>query len=312
MRTDSLELLAVGLLGGSRLAERIELLLSHGGAGNPARSRFSGGFLAALVVVLVGALAIALSPAPRWIAFAQRAPGPGFEVASIKPGDPNTQQFSLLMAPGGRLSAKNASLRMLIGWAYDMRDYQISGGPGWVGADKYNVEAKPETGVSIPPGPNGAARVRLMTQSLLAERFKLSVHRETKQGSVYELVVAKGGPKLKQAKGGWFTSQGLRLGHGQVTGTAARISLLANRLSQEVGRPVLDRTGLPAAYDFSLKWTPDPVVQLGNGPDPATLPDTDGPSIFTAVQEQLGLKLQPAKGPVEVLVIDHAEKPDAN
>jgi bla regulator protein blaR1 len=308
------EALASGMFGGgSRLGERIELLLKSG-AGNPARSRLSGGLLAAALV----AFAIAVSPAPRWIAFAQRAPGPGFEVASIKPGDPDTQQFSILMAPGGRLSAKNASLRMLIGWAYDIRDYQISGGPGWVGANKYNVEAKPETGVSIPPGPNGAARVRLMTQSLLAGRFKLNVHRETRQGPVYELVVGKGGPKLKEAaKAGLFTSQGLQLGRGQVTGRAARVSQLANRLSQEVGRPVFDRTGLAATYDFSLKWTPDPVVQLGivqlgKGPDPATLPDTDGPSIFTALQEQLGLKLQPAKGPVEILIIDHAEKPDAN
>jgi uncharacterized protein (TIGR03435 family) len=128
------------------------------------------------------------------------------------------------------------------------------------------------------------------------------------------LLVAKGGPKLKEAtetvKG---SQQGLRTGRGQINGMAVPMSLLAQMLSQQLGRSVIDKTGLTAKYDFMLTWTPE-LGQFpgGDRPDAPPPPDPDGPSLFTAVQEELGLRLESAKGPVEILVIDHAEKASEN
>jgi uncharacterized protein (TIGR03435 family) len=252
--------------------------------------------------------------APHWIAFAQQKERPSFEVASVKPGDPNERRVSILMTPGGRFTTTNASLKMLIGFAYDVRNHQISGGPNWLDSEKYNIEAKPDNTVTIAPGPAGAPQIRLMTQSLLADRFKLTLHRETKEEPVYELLVAKGGPKLKEAtetaKG---AQQGLRTGRGEINGMAAPLSLLAQMLSQQLGRSVIDKTGLTAKYDFTLTWTPE-LGQFpgGDRPDAPPPPDPNGPSLFTAVQEELGLRLESTKGPVEILVIDHAEKASEN
>ena len=249
-------------------------------------------------------------------AFAQQPGRTAFEVASVKPGDPNERRVSLFIQPGGKLSTTNASLQMLIGFAYDVRDHQISGGPTWLDAAKFNIEAKAPSDARIPPGPDGAAELRLMLQSLLAERFKLVVHRETREQQVYNLAVDKAGLKMKEATNvGPGQPQGLRMtGRGDVTGTAAPVPLLINFLSQQLGRSVVDKTGLTGKYDFMLKWAPDPGTAAGPraGDDAAPPVDASGPSIFTAVQDELGLKLQSAKGPVEILVIDGPEKPDAN
>jgi bla regulator protein blaR1 len=310
----SRELLAVGIFGRSSLGNRIETLLKDGRqfSRHASATRVAASGLALLVFVIGGALA------PRWVAFAQQPDRPSFEVVSVKPGDPNARGVTLLMQPGGRLTATNATLKMLIGLAYDVRDHQLVGGPSWLGADKFNIEAKADSSSTIPLGPEGAAQIRLMTQSLLADRFKLTVHRESKEEQVYELVVAKSGFKLKEAADtGKQARQGLRLGRGQWTGTAASITLLTTQLAQQLGRSVLDKTDLAGRYDFELKWTPEPSQGGGPfggppGPDAPPPPDPNGPSIFTAIQEQLGLRLESTKGPVDVLVIDHAEKPDAN
>lgn len=137
-------------------------------------------------VKILGLLALAMA------AFAQQPDRPSFEVASIKPGDPNERRVSLFIQPGGKLSTTNASLQMMIGFAYDVRNHQISGGPNWLDSAKFNVEAKAPSTIEIPPGPDGAVQLRLMLQSLLAERFKLVVHRETRQQQVYDLVIDKG------------------------------------------------------------------------------------------------------------------------
>jgi uncharacterized protein (TIGR03435 family) len=151
-----------------------------------------------------------------------------------------------------------------------------------------------------------------MLQSLLAERFKLSLHTEIKQEPVYELTITNGGPKLKEVFGE-MKSPGVRLGRAQLTGTGVPMSTIARSLSQRLGRSVIDKTELTGRYDFDLTYTPDVVETSAPGTaGPDTPPDPNGPRIFTAVQEQLGLRLQSAKGPVEVLVIDHVEKPDAN
>jgi uncharacterized protein (TIGR03435 family) len=155
--------------------------------------------------------------------------------------------------------------------------------------------------------------MRLMLQSLLEERFKLRLHRESREEPVYELVVAGGGPRMKQAADSLKQPQrGLRMGRGQLTGTAAPISILINQISQQLGRSVIDKTGLTGQYDFELKWTPEFNQSQASPADPGPQPDLGGPSIFTAIQEQLGLKLESTKGPVEVIVIDSAEKPSEN
>jgi bla regulator protein blaR1 len=309
MRTESRELLAVGIFGGrSRVGDRIQLLLRRGRTFSP---HASGRGVTASTLVLA-ALLLAASLAPRWLAFAQQ---PSFEVASIKPGDPDSRRVSLGIRPGNHFGTTNASLKTLIGFAYDLRDHQISGGPNWLDSARFDIDAKPDPAVIIPKGPDGAGQMRLMVRSLLADRFKFAAHRESRQEQVYELVVDKGGLKMKEAAPlGPNQGFGLRMGRSELIGTGSPVALLANQLSQRLGRSVIDKTGLTAKYDFTLKWTPDPGPAAGK-PEPddgEPAPDPNGPSIFTAIQQDLGLKLQSAKGPVEVLVIDHAEKPDAN
>jgi bla regulator protein blaR1 len=310
------ELLASGIFGaGSRLGDRIETLLQRGRVFSARASLARVSATAALLL----ALAAAGSLAPRWIAFAQRIE---FEVASIKPSNSTNPQFRIASMPGGRFAANNASLKMLIQTAYDVRGHQISGGPNWIDSDKFDIEAEPDAATPIPPGPAGAPQMRSMLQSLLMDRFKLGLHRETKEEPVYELVVARGGPKLRVAADSATGPQGLRMGLGQFTGMAASMSILAQTLAQAVGRSVIDKTGLTGRYDFELKWTPVPGEFSfgapgvpgpdGLGGDALPPPDPSGPSLFTALQEELGLKLESARGPVEILVIDHAEKPDAN
>jgi uncharacterized protein (TIGR03435 family) len=305
------ELLAVGIFGTANLGDRIEMLLQRGRDFSP---RASLGRVAACAIALL-AITLAGSRAPRWIAFAQQAPRPSFEVASIKPGDPTSRQFGFGVRPG-RFIVTNATLKMMVGFAYDVRDHQISGGPKWLDSDRFSIEAKPNSATPIPAGPEGMGQTRLLLQSLLADRFKLTLHRETKEEQVYELVVAKGGPKLKEnALPDATGRQGLfSTGRGQMTGTAVPISVLSI-LSGQLGRSVIDKTGLTGKYDFTLTYTPE-QGQGGAfgppGPDAPPPPDPNGPSIFTALQEQLGLRLESAKGPVDILVVDHAEKPDAN
>jgi bla regulator protein blaR1 len=307
------DVLALGAFGSrSRLRGRIEALLAHGrvfGSASPSRA-------AASAIVLL-ALAIAASFAPRWIAFAQQEPRLAFEVASIKPSDPNIRQH-LLGTRSGSFVATDATLKQLVGMAYDLRDHQISGGPKWLDSDRYTIEGKPDSTTPIGPGPAGIATARAMLRSLLADRFKLAVHHETKEEQIYELVIAKGGPKFKEVEAPKGGPRGLgSTGPGKLRGMFCPIGILAQTLSGVLSRSVIDRTGLTGNYDFVLEYTPE-LGQLQPGqpgpPDEPGLPPPapDGPSLFTALEEQLGLKLQSAKGPVDIIIIDHAERPDAN
>jgi uncharacterized protein (TIGR03435 family) len=254
-----------------------------------------------------------------------------FEVASIKPSSPDARGTSLTFQPPNGLQVTNAPLRMVITFAYDIRDFQLSGGPAWIGTERYDILAKADR---LPGSENVPADPRKMTdqqrtamqqqmrervRALLAERFQLVIHRETKDAPVYALVVAKGGSKLQAVQEAADGPVGLRMGRGQLTGMAAPMPMLANVLSSQLGRPVVDKTGLREKYNFKMEWTPD---SSQGGEKPGLLPpgvepppvssDPDGPSIFTAIQEQLGLRLESQKGPVATIVIDRVEKPSAN
>lgn len=177
------------------------------------------------------------------------------------------------------------------------------------------ANGKTSSWTELTPTSKGAREIREMVQALLAERFQLKVHRQTKELPAYALVVAKNGPKLAEAK----SPNSLRLSSGgksQITFQGVPMSFLATQLTKMTGRTVLDRTGLTSSYDFTLSWTPDEKQKKtskakadGGGKAASTTDQASGPSLFTALEKQIGLRLQSTKGPVEVLVVDHAEKP---
>jgi uncharacterized protein (TIGR03435 family) len=284
-----------------------------------------------------------------------------FEVASIKPDKTAGGMMRIMFSPGG-FNGDNIPIGDLIKTAYGMQDNQIIGAPSWLNSDHYDVEAKMdgETAEAVHKMNEEDARHarQQMLRALLADRMKLVIHRETREQPLYDLVVAKGGPKLQESKPGDTYPNGIkgpdgvahggmmRMGSGEVTGQGLPISGLARLLTMQLGRTVVDKTGLTGKYDFTLHWTPDesqggmfrgpgpgpgPGSAAGGaaagGPAPAgapvaggpgAAPPTDnssrdsGPTIFTAVQEQLGLKLESTKGPVEVIVIDHIDRPSEN
>ncbi len=258
---------------------------------------------------------------------------PSFEVASVKPSPPGTRP-SLNVSPGGRFTASGMPLRALIQFAYHLEPKMLSGGESWMNSERFNVIAKPPDGaipgavghqieISGPRGPitsftaldNDSAssrKLRQMLQNLLAERFQLKLHPETKEMPVYALVVAKNGPKLEESKSP--DHAGLRFGGGQISFQDAPMEMVVAMLTRLTDRDVVDRTGLKGSYDFTLQWTPD-RSQFGGfrpGGGNAAPPEPSGPSIFTAIQEQLGLKLEGTKAPVTVYTIDHAEHPSAD
>ena len=259
-----------------------------------------------------------------------------YEVASIRPRSSGEGMISWDFGPDGFI-AKNATLQMLIQWAYGVEDYQISAAVKWLNTGTFNVEAKLDNSI--------ADKLRKLTfeernveqqpmlQALLADRFQLKIHRETKELPVYALIVAKDGPRVQEAKPGDTYPNGIKgidgiarpgstqFGWGLLKGQGVSMANLARELSQQhLGRPVVDKTGLAGQYDFTLKWTPD----QGRSPmfkgtesgqqsaDGTPSPESAGPSLFTVIQEQLGLKLESQKAPVGILVIDHVEKPSEN
>ena len=307
MRTE--ELLALGMFGrGSRLGERIEMLLVHGRDFSPRASvsRVAASAVAMLACVIAGSFA------PRLIAFAQTAPQ--FEVASVKP-NPWTGQgcVGCIDVHGNTLTTEHVDLKDLISFAYDLRDpIQLSGGPAWaahgmlVSSDFYQVIAK----AGGDPAPS-TDQFRLMLQELLADRFKLKVHHINKDLPVYNLVVGKNGSKLKEsAVDAKFSANVRSLGRQgiRMTATHAPLANLLEQVRNYAGRPVFDMTGLSGFYDFETEWVQDGAAAAGQD---AYAPDSSAPSLFTAIQ-QLGLKLEPGVAQFDTVVIDHAEKPDAN
>jgi uncharacterized protein (TIGR03435 family) len=241
----------------------------------------------------------------------QPAPdSPAFEVATVKPSSPKTRNIGLSTFPGGRVTAENCSLQHLMEEAFGVQSFQISGGANWVRESWYDIDARPPaSSKSSKSSPNNPKlppndEQRQMLQALLIDRFHLKYHRETREGPVYLLVKGKKEPKLQNAKNKddypWAGSAagGAPFAYG-IAGTNISMAQLATRLSRPLGRPVLDKTGLEGSFDFRSEYVSDDA-----DPDPIA-------SILTSIQA-LGLKLESSKGPVETIVIDHAEKPSAN
>ncbi len=251
---------------------------------------------------------------------------PTFDVASIK--------RDVSGEPGGLFTCvptchlEKMTLKDVVILAYRLRDFQITGGPDWIDSDRYDIDARAEGSPSFSQEFVALQYRRL--QTLLRDRFNLTINRETKELPVYELTVAKGGPKLQQPKcvqrePGDFTVApgkycGLMMGSmasGRLQASGATLAFLANFLSSTLRRTVVDKTGITGEFDFQLTFTPDtPAVPSpdASGPRPtdcATAAELR-PYIFAAMREQLGLKLESTKGPVEILVIDHVERPSDN
>ena len=247
-------------------------------------------------------------------AWAQPQIAPKFEVATVKPNSADDHRIMIGIQPGGRFQATGVTLKLLMTQAYNVRDFQIEGGPGWITTERFDILAKAEAGADrIPP-----EQFRPMLAALIEDRFQIKLHRETKEMPVYTLVAGKNGPKL-QANAG-EPGPRMQMGRGQLIGKKVPMTMLVQQLSQQLGRPVVDKTDLKGEYDFKLVWTPQPgeggamFAPPGGpgGPEGPPLSDPDGPSIFSAIQEQLGLKLESEKGPVEILVLDRVEKPTEN
>ena len=186
----------------------------------------------------------------------------------------------------GSLTMLNQPLRNLITYAYDLRAFQLSGAPGWIETDRFDVLAKSQ---------DGPALAREKARALLAERFGLTVHHETKEQTVYLLTLAKGGSRMKVSADTGPQRGIYREGAGQAQGFAATTAVLAGMTD----RAVIDKTGLIGKYEWTLEWSPDAE-------------DVTRPSLFTALPEQFGLKLETGKGPVDVIVIDHINRPSQN
>jgi uncharacterized protein (TIGR03435 family) len=236
--------------------------------------------------------------------------GQNFDVASIRPQAPDDHSFFVRPPNRGQFTANGAVAKLLIMLAYDVQESQIVGGPSWFGTEKWDVLAKSEN------GQHNVTETRLMLQHLLADRFGLRLHRSTEQRPVYVLTISKGGPKFKASEA---TATNLQVGPNSIFLQAGTIDRLTGVLATALGRPVVDRTGLAGSYDLSVQWD-DAPVRDGGLPGTADPQSRQAPtpvgnergSIFTAIPDQLGLRLDAQRAPVDVLVIDDISRPSPN
>ncbi|MFN7992919.1 MAG: M56 and DUF3738 domain-containing protein [Bryobacteraceae bacterium] len=299
---------------------------------------------AAGVAAFAGPILFGLLNAPPTQAQSTASPTavPAFDVVSIKPSKGADNRVMIGIDPSGRFNAENITLKMLLEEAYGIKDSQLLGAPGWAASEHYNIEAKPEESLAAAQRKLGPeqhrAQLQQMLQAMLTDRFQLKVHHESKQLPLYELVIANGGPKIQQSPqtpdeqgppgpmrpDGPPPRHSIRMmGRGHLTINGVDLNMFSDVLSRQLGRVVVNQTGLKGNYDFELKWTPDinegGMFAGGKAPgdsrissDMAPPPDAAGPTIFTALQEQLGLKLESKKGPVDTVVIDSVERPSEN
>ncbi|HTV09924.1 MAG TPA: TIGR03435 family protein [Candidatus Aquilonibacter sp.] len=232
---------------------------------------------------------------------------PSFDVASIHPHTPQPHERNHLWSSSndGNFRTQNVTLKAIIQYAFNMPESRIIGAPAWTASQPFDIDAKSDDALNqrLHDLPSDQAKpIKLaMIQSLLADRFGLKTHREQRDLPIYELVVAKGGPKLEPSKSG-----GLTINHwnNRFSGQGITMPIIAQELARDAGRVILDKTGITGRFDIDLRWQPDDAPPTGN--------DAAYPPFFTALQEQLGLRLEPAKGPVDVLVIDDVHPPTAN
>jgi uncharacterized protein (TIGR03435 family) len=237
---------------------------------------------------------------------------PHFEVASIRQRTEEAADFKCCFAPGGRLNVRNSRILNLIAVAWTMKHYQLKGGPAWLDSDHFDIEGRAD-------GDPSMDEMKRMLQSLLVDRFKLKVHREMRTMPVYALTPAKGGPKIQRFQEGDCARVdpanppappapaekplcGFNiLARGKWNASGITMQQVASGLADITSRPVIDKTGLTGLFNVHMDYVED-----------ALAPDTPGPSIFTAAQQELGLKLESTREPADVLVIDHIEKPSEN
>ena len=251
------------------------------------------------------------------------ASAPAFEVASVKPNKSGNSGWLMAPQPGGRVVAENVPLRALIQAAYQLQGFQVLGGPSWLDTDRFDIAAKAVGN----PGPN---EMLPMLRTLLAARFKLAVHTDTREQPTYALTLSRSdgklGSRLRASDANCAAAArnalptrpdpnrpppcgDFRMSAGRLTATGMSMERLALRLSERLNRPVQDRTALGGVFDLDIGYSPEQLQQPGPPGVNAGPADPSAPSIFTALQEQLGLKLEPARGPVEVLVVDSVERP---
>jgi uncharacterized protein (TIGR03435 family) len=306
----------VSSMTGSDLNQRIEHIMTSCGTSRLSffkKLLLTTGGLAVIVMPLM----IGLVNAPRigaQSAVQQQPAGAAaplaFEVASVKPAK-SVGPRGIKPMPGGQTYIANgAPLRMMIKLMYKIPDSQIVGGPSWMDTELWDIEAKAAY-------PSSRDQLHEMFKTLLADRFKLQFHRETKDLSAYVLSTDKSGPKIKLNESPESFDIPIHSARGagplpKIVGTRVPMQYFSYYLSLLLNAPVVDRTGLDRYYDFTLEWMPEPGLEARKGGAPEVPLASDGPNLFTALREQLGLKLESRKAPVEVFVIDHAEKPEAN
>lgn len=281
--------------------------------------------IAALILAFLGmtaqsrAAGSSIGPASGPASGGQTIAGPAFEVATIKPVESDAQKGRYIVMQGvNRFVEKDYTLKLLIAAAYDLNPRAISGGPSWIESEHYDI-------LALTPGdtrPDHGQQMAML-RNLLADRFKLTFHREPKDFSIYALEIAKGGVRLGAKDGSGLKESAAPAGdppqlistvYPQKIVLPARNATMADFVSllqrAVLDRPVVDRTGLTGRYDFDLEWAPD-ETQFG-GAVPVAPADAESPPFFTAIEQQLGLRLEAMRGPIEALVVDSAERPSAN
>ena len=249
---------------------------------------------------------------------------PEFDLAAIHQNttDQSSRSHIISSSRDSKFAAINVTLKSLVQWAWVFPRARVFGGPAWFDSARFNIEARADSSVDdqlqkLAASDAGRAEKQAMVRALLAGRFNLKVHLESRQMPIYALVLDKGGPKFKPSQVNGTTinqsSSSMRT-EISVRGSDDTLALLADALARPLGRPVMNRTGLQGRYDLTLQFAPDDTGDARSGPPGKVAPEEDPglPSIFTAIQEQLGLKLVPQKGSVPVLIVDQAEMPSEN
>jgi len=258
-------------------------------------------------------LAMGIAAAIPVLAQAPDLKAPAYDVVTVKPHKPGDGSVSIDI-DDDIYSASNVSLKMLIRYAYDLKtEDQITGLEGWANSNRYDIQAKIDAETmaamkGLKDEQRGKIEQRMM-QAMLAERFHLTLHHETKELPIYALVVTKSGAKLKSATEEEAKNDSMSSNNQHLTATGVDMERLSEYLSQRLHRMVQDRTGLTAKYDFTLEWAPDEAAGEASAAAAGASPL---PSLMTAVEEQLGLRLETAKGPVDLVVVERADLPTVN